>query len=310
VEAITYHTPVLLQETIAYLLTSRNGIYVDGTLGGGGHAAALLDGLDDTGRLIGIDRDEDALTAARKRLAMYGNRTTIVKENFKDVGIVLSQYGVKKINGLLLDLGISSYQVDSAARGFSFRQDERLDMRMDGGQALDAERVVNDYDEQSLGGIFRNFGEERNSRRIAGAIVRQRARQRIESTGQLAGLIERAVGGRFLNKTLARVFQAIRIEVNNELENLRHALRDSIEVLESGGRIVVISYHSLEDRIVKETFRAASVNSLRSGHSAIPDLPVTPALKVLTRKPVVPTAEEIHRNPRARSARLRAAEKT
>jgi 16S rRNA (cytosine1402-N4)-methyltransferase len=309
VEVITYHTPVLLQETIAYLLTSRNGIYVDGTLGGGGHAATILDSLDDEGRLIGVDRDDDALAAAKKRLEKYGGRAMLVKENFKDIRIVLSQHGVKKIAGVLLDLGVSSFQLDSAARGFSFRMDERLDMRMDRSQNLDAESVVNDYDEQSLAGIFWDFGEEKNSRRIARSIVRQRARQRIESTGQLAQLIERTIGRKFLNKTLARVFQAIRIEVNNELENLRHSLRDSIDVLESGGHLVVISYHSLEDGIVKKTFRAGSMASLRSGHTAIPDLPVNPAVKILTRKPVVPTAEEIRKNPRARSARLRAAEK-
>ncbi len=306
---MTYHTPVLLQETISYLLTSRNGIYVDGTLGGGGHAAGLLDRLDNTGKLIGIDRDDDALAAARKQLEEHGGRVTIVKENFKDIRTVLSQLGIKKIAGVLLDLGISSYQIDSAARGFSFRSDEKLDMRMDRGQILDADRVVNEYDEQSLGEILWNYGEEKNSRRIAKAIIRARAEQRIESTGQLARLIERAVGRKFLNKSLARVFQAIRIEVNGELENLRQGLRDSIGVLESGGRFVVIAYHSLEDRIVKQAFREASMDTLRSGHAAIPDVPVDPAIKILTRRPVVPNTEEIRRNPRARSARLRAAEK-
>ncbi len=306
---MTYHTPVLLQETISYLLTSRNGIYVDGTLGGGGHAAGLLDMLDDAGKLFGIDRDDDALAAARKRLEKYGDRATIVKENFKDIRTVLSQLGIKKIAGVLLDLGISSYQIDSAARGFSFRSDEKLDMRMDRSQILDADRVVNDYDEQSIGELLWNFGEEKSSRRIAKAIIRTRAKQRIESTGQFAELVERAVGRKFLNKTLARVFQAIRIEVNGELENLRQGLRDSIDVLESGGHIVVIAYHSLEDRIVKQAFREASMDSLRSGYAAIPDVPVNPAMKILTRKPVIPSAEEIRRNPRARSARLRAAEK-
>lgn len=308
-EAITYHTPVLSQETTSFLLTRRNGIYVDGTLGGGGHAIAVLDLLDDAGKLIGIDCDDDAIAAASRRLENYGNRATIIKENFREIRNVLSRCGVDTISGMLLDLGVSSFQLDTAARGFSYRTDEKMDMRMDRRQVLDAERIVNEYDEETLSGVLLNYGEEKRYRRIARAIVQQRARQRIESTGQLARLIEQSVGRKFLNKTLARVFQAIRIEVNSELENLRQCLRDSIEVLESGGRIVVISYHSLEDSIVKQTFRATSARYLRSASPIIPDMPVRPALTLLNRKPIVPKVEEIQQNPRARSARLRAAEK-
>jgi 16S rRNA (cytosine1402-N4)-methyltransferase len=309
VEADTYHTPVLLQETISYLLTARNGIYVDGTLGGGGHAAALLELLDHSGRLIGIDYDDDATAVASKRLAHFGTRVTIIKENFRNIKSVLSQCGIKTIQGVLLDLGVSSFQLDEPTRGFSFRSDEHLDMRMDRHQQLNANYIVNRYDEQMLADIIWKYGEERLSRRIARMIVQCRTRQTIESTGQLVVIIERVVGKRFLNKTLARVFQAIRIEVNNEIANLQLGLRDCIEALKTGGRIVVISYHSLEDRIVKEAFRLASADSIPSDNKIIPNTRVKPILKLLTRKPVTASKEEVIANTRARSARLRAAEK-
>jgi 16S rRNA (cytosine1402-N4)-methyltransferase len=209
----------------------------------------------------------------------------------------------------LLDLGVSSYQIDEPSKGFSFQTDELLDMRMDRHQQVDAKHVVNQYDEQALVDILWTYGEEKHSRRIAKAIVQRRIEQPIETTGQLAALIERTIGGRFLNKTLARVFQAIRIEVNNELENLRQALCDCVDVLNPGGRLVVISYHSLEDRLVKYAFRAASAQSIPSGNKIIPDTPLQPVLTMLTRKPVTASEEEMAVNPRSRSAKLRAAEK-
>jgi len=309
VETYTYHTPVLLQEVLSFFLTEKDGIYVDGTLGGGGHAKAVLERLDHAGKVIGIDLDDDALAVSRERLAQFGERVIIVKENFRNIQIVLSQRGVKTVQGVLLDLGVSSFQIDESEKGFSFRTDAPLDMRMNRQQQGDAKDVVNQYDEQSLADILWNYGEEKHSRRIAKAMIQYRIQHPIESTGQLASLIERTVSGQFLNKTLARVFQAIRIEVNNEMENLRHAIRTCIDVLNPGGRIVVLSYHSLEDRLIKEAFRTASVHSIPSGHKIIPDTPVQPALNVLTRKPVTASEKEIAANPRSRSAKLRAAEK-
>ena len=308
-ETYTYHTPVLTQEVLTYLLTAKNGYYVDGTLGGGGHAKAVLERLDRLGKVIGIDLDDDALAASRERLAQFGDHAIIVKENFRNIKFVLSQHGVNTVQGVLLDLGVSSFQIDESDKGFSFRADAQLDMRMDRHQQVDAKQVVNQYDEQPLADILWKYGEEKHARRIARAMVHYRIQHPIESTGQLAAIIERTVGGQFLNKTLARVFQAVRIEVNNEMENLRHAIRDCIDVLNPGGRIVVLSYHSLEDRLIKEAFRAASAHSIPSGHKIVPDTPVQPVLNVLTRKPVTASEEEMAANPRSRSAKLRAAEK-
>jgi 16S rRNA (cytosine1402-N4)-methyltransferase len=292
-----------------YLLTARNGFYVDGTLGGGGHAEAILEQLDSTGTLIGIDLDDDALEAASKRLAGFQEHAIFVKENFRNITSVLSQHGVNHVQGILLDLGVSSYQIDEPTKGFSFHMDDQLDMRMDRHQRADAQQIINQYDEQALVDVFWKYGEEKHSRRIAKAIVQRRIEQPIETTGQLAAIIERTVGGQFLNKTLARVFQAIRIEVNNELENLRHVLYDCVDALNPGGRLVVISYHSLEDRLVKYAFRAASAQSIPSGNKIIPDTPLQPVLKILTRKPITASEEEMAANPRSRSAKLRAAEK-
>ncbi len=308
-ETYTYHTPVLTQEVLSFLLTAKNGIYVDGTLGGGGHAKAVLEQLDHAGKVIGIDLDDDALAVSRERLAQFGERVITVKENFRNIKIVLSQLGVKTVQGVLLDLGVSSFQIDESDKGFSFRADALLDMRMDRRQQGDAKYVVNQYDEQTLANILWKYGEEKHSRRIAKAMVHYRTQHPIESTGQLAAIIERTVGGQFLNKTLARVFQAIRIEVNNEMENLRYAIRNCIDVLNPGGRIVVLSYHSLEDRLIKDAFRTASAHSISSGHKIIPDTPVQAVLNVLTRKPIIASEEEMAENPRSRSAKLRAAEK-
>lgn len=308
-EANTYHTPVLLQEVLFYLVTARNGFYIDGTLGGGGHAEAILEQLVPSGKLIGIDLDDDALEAASKRLVRFRECAIFVKGNFRNIKSVLSQNRMNPVQGILLDLGVSSYQIDEPAKGFSFQMDELLDMRMDSQQQVDAKHIVNQYDEQALVDILWKYGEEKHSRRIAKAIVQRRIEQPIETTGQLANLIERTVGGQFLNKTLARVFQAIRIEVNNEIENLRQALCDCVDILNPGGRLVVISYHSLEDRLVKYAFRAASARVIPSGNKIIPDMPLQPMLKVLTKKPVTASEEEMTMNPRSRSAKLRAAEK-
>jgi len=258
---------------------------------------------------MGLDLDEDALEFSKSRLAFFGERVIVVKENFRNIKSVLSQQSSRAVQGILLDLGVSSYQIDEPTKGFSFQTDEMLDMRMDRRQNVDAKHIVNQYDEQALVDILWMYGEEKHSRRIAKTIVQRRMEQSIETTGQLAALIEKTVGRQFLNKTLARVFQAIRIEVNNEMENLRQALKDCVDVLNPGGRLVIISYHSLEDRLVKYAFRAASAESIPSGNKIIPDTPLKPVLNMLTRKPVTASEEEKAVNPRSRSAKLRAAEK-
>lgn len=305
----SFHTPVLAAAVVQYLPTAPDGVYVDGTLGGGGHAEAILMRLSSRGQLIGFDRDEQALLFARARLAQFGDRVRYIHENCANLRPVLEKLGVEQIHGLLLDLGISSHQVDDAVRGFSFQRDAHLDMRMDAWQQLDGWTVVNTYDEQRLADMFWTYGEEKLSRRIARRIVDARQHRSIDTTGELASIVESAVGRRFLQKSLARVFQAIRIEVNDELENLRNVLRDALDVLVLGGRIVVISYHSLEDRIVKDFFRTEARSAAPSGSKYLPDRPRQARLAILTKKPITPGADEIAQNPRARSAKLRVAER-
>lgn len=299
-----YHTPVLLNETLRHLITDPNGIYVDGTLGGGGHAEGVCEQLKN-GRLICFDADADAIRFASERLKRFTN-VTFLHRNIGDVRDALQELGINRIHGLLLDLGVSSYQLDAVEKGFSFRGDERIDMRMDRRRDFSGWHVVNEYDERRLAGVIWKLGEERHARRIARRIMGARP---VETTGQLAAAVEAAVGKQFLTKTLARVFQAIRIEVNQELENLQRALADSVELLASGGRIVVIAYHSLEDRIVKTFFKNASATTIPSGHKYLPDTPVSPRLRIVTKSPITAAEEEVARNPRARSAKLRVAER-
>jgi 16S rRNA (cytosine1402-N4)-methyltransferase len=301
-----YHTPVLLKEALNFLITEVNGIYVDGTLGGGGHAEHICKRLGERGRLICFDADDDAIRFASERLRDCEKQISFVHSNFGNLKSELRVRGVPSINGLLLDLGVSSYQIDEEAKGFSFRGDEKIDMRMDRRQRLSGWNVVNEYDEEKLADVIWKYGEERNSRRIARRIVEART---IESTGELASTIETAVGKKFLVKTLARVFQAIRIEVNDELKNLERALADSIELMAHGGRIVVISYHSLEDRIVKNMFKTASLDRIPSGNKLVPDTVIIPKLRLLTKSPIEASESETARNPRARSAKMRVAER-
>ncbi len=301
-----FHTPVLYEEVLRVLITNTKGTYVDGTLGGGGHAEGICRHLTAEGCLIGFDADDDALRIASARLQDVTPRVMLVHANVRTLKAELARLGITTINGLLLDLGVSSYQLDVQARGFSFRGDDRIDMRMDRRQERSGWHVVNEYDEERLGAIISEYGEERNARRIAEAIVRARP---VDTTQQLAHVVESVTGRRFLLKALARVFQAIRIEVNDELRALERVLTDGIDLLEAGGRIVVISYHSLEDRIVKTVFRNASMTVQRSGHKYLPDVPLKPKVRLLTKSPVTASAAEVLRNPRARSAKLRAAER-
>ncbi len=304
-----YHIPVLLQEVLFWIFVDPKGTYLDCTLGGGAHAEAILRRLTPTGLLLGMDLDEEAIDQAGSHLAGFRSRLRLKCDNFSDLGEFLREQGVEKVDGILMDLGISSHQIDAAYRGFSFMQEGRLDMRFGHGQVLDAIRVVNEYSEEELARIMFEYGEERQARVIARRIVQARKKARIESTKALAAIVEERVNPRYLNKSLARIFQAIRIEVNAELQHLQTALAEALDHLKPSGRLAVISYHSLEDRMVKQFFKANAGRCV-----CPPELPVCTCnqsgkLKILTRKPVRPEQDEIARNPRSRSAKLRVAER-
>ncbi len=304
-----YHVPALVESVLRYLPANPDGIYVDGTVGGGGHAESIMKRLSPRGRLVGFDVDDEALEVARQRLVRFAPRTVLLHENAANLRSALASQGIQKIDGLLMDLGVSSHQIDDARRGFSFQGEGRLDMRMDRRRELDAWMVVNQYGEERLAGLFHVYGEEHSSRRIAAAIARERTIRPIDTTARLAEIIAGVVGQRLVTKSMARVFQAIRIEVNDELENLQRVLDESVHLLQSGGRIVVISYHSLEDRIVKQTFLREAKRWTPSGNKYLPDRPRVPRLQILTKKPMTAGPAERAENPRARSAKLRAAEK-
>ena len=305
------HRSVLLNECIDGLDIDPAGIYVDGTAGGGGHSFEIASRLT-TGKLIAIDQDEAAIRAATKRLEPLGDRATVVRSNFRRVASVCEELGIEKIDGLLLDLGVSSYQLDTPERGFSYSADAPLDMRMDKRGTLSAYNVVNEYSEEKIKKILFEYGEERFSASIAAAIVRERAKKPIESTAELSNIIKYAIpaaareGGHHPAK---RSFQAIRIEVNSELDVIEPAIRDAVSLLSKGGRIAIITFHSLEDRIVKQTFA-----DLAKGCTCPRELPVCvcgrkPIVKQVNKKPILPSAEELEENPRSRSAKLRVAEK-
>ncbi len=304
-----YHIPVLRDEVITFLITKHEGVYVDGTLGGGGHAENILEKIYPLGTLVGIDADADAHSEAEKLLRRFSPKVVLVHDNNANIRSILQSHNISSIQGMLLDLGVSSFQIDEGSKGFSFRGDDVLDMRMDRREPFNAATVVNTYSVEDLGDIFWKYGEEKNSRKIARAIGDRRDVKKIETTGDLAGIIERRVPGQFLTKTLARIFQALRIEVNHELESLSRTLNESIDLLAGGGRIAVISYHSLEDRIVKNFFMDQSAAFIPSGHKLVPDMPISPTLRVLTKKPVVPSRQEQLSNPRSRSAKMRVAER-
>lgn len=303
--ASAYHAPVLSQPVTDALVTDAGGLYVDATLGGGGHAQALLDALAPGGRVLGIDRDAEALDAAAKRLAkaVTAGRFRTLRGNFADLRPLLEEAGALPADGLLLDLGVSSHQIDARARGFSFQQDGPLDMRMDRRQGRTAAEVVNEWDEGDLRQILYNYGEERRAAAIVRAMVKARP---LETTGALADAVRSATPTRDEVKTLARVFQAFRIAVNGELEALEAALRAGAEVLRPGGRMAVISYHSLEDRRVKRFFKYGNFENrpVRDFYGNL----LTPWRRV-TKGPVRASDKEVAANPRARSARLRIAER-
>lgn len=298
----SYHIPVMLRESLGLLINDTEGIYADGTLGAGGHSAGLLDQLGEGARVFGIDHDDEALKEASVNI--NDSRFTAVKGNFGYISTLLPSGVHGKLSGVLLDLGVSSHQIDDPARGFSFRESGPLDMRMSNLRALSAHDVVNSYSYENLRNILFQYGEERKSGLIAKKIIAQRP---LETTGDLKDCVEEVVRGPHTVKSLARVFQAIRIEVNQELEMLRTGLESAAEMLRPGGRLVVISYHSLEDRLVKNFFKSGNFSGKQEkdfyGNLVRP-------LEPLFTKPRYATEEEISTNPRSRSARLRAAEKT
>lgn len=306
------HRSVLLDECIEALNIKPDGIYVDGTAGGGGHSLEIAKKLTAGGRLIAIDRDDAAIAAATERLKDYSERVTLVRNNFSSIKESCLDLGIDRIDGVLLDLGVSSYQLDTVERGFTHNSDAPLDMRMDRRNDLDAYTVVNTYSADQLKKVIYNYGEERFAPKIAAAIVRHREKEAITTTGQLVDIIKSAIppsareGGHHPAK---RTFQAIRIEVNGELDAIEPTIRNATDILAPEGRIAIITFHSLEDRIVKQTYA-----DLASGCSCPRDLPVCvcgrkPRVNVLTRKPILPSERELEENPRSRSAKLRVAEK-
>ncbi|MEI7987699.1 MAG: 16S rRNA (cytosine(1402)-N(4))-methyltransferase RsmH [Chloroflexota bacterium] len=301
------HQPVLYQEIIAYLQPCAGGLFVDGTVGAGGHAAGILDASSPDGRLLGLDLDPLALEFAHKKLEIFGERVVLKQGSYTQIKNRLNDLGWNTVQGILLDLGVSSMQLDIPERGFSFQQDAGLDMRFDPQGQISADELINGLSEYDLANLIFRFGEDRNARRIAKAIVRQRP---IHSTLQLAAVIARAATGRSEIHPATRTFQALRIAVNQELQNLEEILPQAIDVLSPGGRLAIIAFHSLEDRIVKTFFRQESRDCLCPPKQPVCTCGHRAKLKEITRHPVIAAQEEIARNPRARSAKLRVAEKT
>ena len=302
------HKSVLLEETVDGLAIKPDGIYVDGTLGGGGHAFEVCSRLNEQGRFIGIDQDAAAIEAASERLRDFGEKVTIIRSNYCEMKSRLHEIGVDKVDGIVIDLGVSSYQLDTAERGFSYRVDAPLDMRMDQRQQLTAREIVNTYSEADLFRVIRDYGEDTFAKNIAKHIVIERQKAPIETTGQLNEIIRHAIPMKF-QKTAGhpskRTFQAIRIELNRELDVLRESLDDMIEMLNPGGRICIITFHSLEDRIVKSAFRKNENPCICPSHFPVCVCGNVSKGKVITRKPILPSEEELEYNSRSKSAKLR-----
>ena len=303
------HIPVLLSEVIEYLIVDKSGIYLDATVGEGGHAYAILSQLNQRGKAICTDRDEQAIKKAKANLAKFGKKVVFQKLTFSQIAEYLKESKINQTNGFLFDLGISSAQIDDEKRGFSYLVNSLLDMRMDQSKKETALDVVNFYDKKKLTEIFFKFGEERYSKAIAQAIIRAREKEKIKTTAQLRKIIEDRVNPKYKIKSLARIFQALRIELNQELEELKQGLKTAVDFLKPSGRVCVITYHSLEDRIVKNYFRQFSQPC-----NCPPSFPICrcgqrKVLEILTKKPITPSAEEKKANPRSRSAKLRVATK-
>lgn len=307
------HKSILFDECMEALAPERGGVYVDCTAGGGGHSYGIASRLPEGSRLICLDRDDDAIAACTKRLEEFSDKVTIVKTEFSSIGAALDSLGIDAIDGVMWDLGVSSYQLDEAERGFSYMNDAPLDMRMDRSASLDAAYVVNNYSESELRRIITTYGEEKFAGKIASAIVKSRASKKIETTLELADIIKGAMPAAAKFKEAQhpakRTFQAIRIEVNRELDVIRPSIEEAVRRLRPGGIAAVITFHSLEDRITKQT-----MVSLAEGCTCPPEFPICvcgnkPKVKILTKKPIIPSDDEIDYNPRARSAKLRVCEK-
>ena len=302
------HRSVLLEETIEGLHIKPDGIYVDGTLGGGGHAFEVCSRLGNKGIFVGVDQDAAAIEAAGQRLKGFGEKVRIVRSNYRDVKSQLQKLGIDKVDGIILDLGVSSYQLDTAERGFSYREDAPLDMRMDTRQVRTARDIVNEYSEMELFHVIRDYGEDRFAKNIAKHLVKRRKEKPVETTGELAEIIKGAIPMKYQKKSghpAKRAFQAIRIELNRELEVLKDSLDDMIELLNPGGRLCIITFHSLEDRIVKSAFRRNE-----NPCTCPPDFPVcvcgnVSKGRIVTKKPVLPGEREMEENSRSKSAKLR-----
>ena len=301
------HTPVLIQEAMGLLKPRPGERYLDGTLGGGGHTEQILLRSSPDGRVLGLDWDEDALIAARQRLNRFGDRLTIVQASFQQAKVILTDMNWGRLDGVLLDLGVSSHQFDAAERGFSFQSSAPLDMRMDRRQRLTAREIVNTFPEAEIARIISEYGEEPRARRIAAMITAERQVRAIETTAELARIIGRARGRRNrAHHPATQTFQALRIAVNRELESLREFLENGYEMLQPGGRMVIISFHSLEDRLVKTAFHKWSQKCLCPPRTMKCECGWSQKVQRLTRKPIIASAEEVRANPRARAAKLRA----
>jgi len=294
----SYHRPVLADEAVAYLITRRDGIYIDATAGGGNHTRHILTQLESAGQVLAIDRDDDAIEETGKKIQEFSSRVTLIRGDFARLVELAGEAGIASVSGVFFDLGVSSHQLDDAGRGFSYREDGPLDLRMDRRQTMTAADIIRTHSTESLANMLYEYGGERNSRKIAAAIENARRKSAIETTTQLAEIIASVTNPRFINKTLSRTYQALRIEVNEEMEQLHRGLDAAHTLLERGGRLVVITYHSLEDRIVKVFMRERARESS------------DPRKALVVKKPITPTAEEIRENRRARSAKMRILEKT
>jgi 16S rRNA (cytosine1402-N4)-methyltransferase len=303
-----HHTPVLLKESLEFLMTDKDGVYFDATLGFGGHSEAILNSLSNSGKLFSTDVDLDAFKFSKEKFSGE-QKIKIFNFNFSQIDIIAKIESIKNFNGIFADLGVSSFQLDNPLSGFTYRNEAKLDLRMDKTKTISAADVVNSFPEEEIANIIYQFGEEKNSRQIAKRIIEYRKSKRIETTTDLADIIEEITPFKYRIKTLSRVFQALRIYVNDELEILKTFLTKSVDLLAEGGRIVILSYHSLEDRIVKELFKYETLDCVCPKEFPVCMCDKEQRLKILTRKPVVPSAIEIGNNSRSRSAKLRAAER-
>jgi 16S rRNA (cytosine1402-N4)-methyltransferase len=304
------HLPVLLEETVSQLVTDPDGIYLDCTVGYGGHATEILKKLNKNGKLIGIDLDPYALEYTQKRLSKTQASYSLYHKNFREYPNLLQKLGIKKLTGILFDLGSSSSQINTGHRGFSFQSDASLDMRFNPEAGISAKQYLNTSDADEIGETIYKYGEERNYRKIAHTICESAERGKMNTTFELKKAVESAVNPRFFTKSLARVFQAVRIKINDELEALKQALTESTNWLKSGGRITVISFHSLEDRIVKHFFRYSALSCVCPSEYPVCICDTVPTLKILTRKALLPREQELQSNSRSRSAKLRVAERS